>query len=486
MMQDEDRREWRMIGDIYYDGSCIQFMHDPDMAWAAWAVVQLAPAPSLGSEAVCFWPVSSEFEQSSQVGEQIGCAMAHHVACWPYRLVGDCRDVVDDHQRPARVVLDAKRANAGWVRVGRNHMAKKVPKSAVLQHDWRRAHTIDEVIRDARVPVEQWLPELRQLVADSGERRRAVGNRFADFYAQEAVGLHPQQRAHFWRDAKHEFQLREKILRTIGAVLALWLTYEKELDAPEVDSGSEGEGEEVNAPVAELPPPPETPHAVRLMGMRWTCMCCLKHVRTEAMARKLEEREECRRSFGPTFRAIMRERKGHMLVCTGTPEGHPVLVCIRCAGWAMTATQLLAETCRGKFVCKDRTRALERMREGLRPSDHGRFCEMRLDGVAVEVDAVIRRAPSIVGDEVDLLAEPALAPRKKKRGGRPPRRKLVLPASAAAGAPGDGAVGDDEAAPETPQRLPGRLRTERTQRHGEREASARGRVLDLVAAARGP
>ena len=135
-----NRAEWTMTGDLYYDGSRIQFWHDPDMARAAWAVVQMRPEPSLEIEAVCFGPISREFEQSPQVGEQVGFAMAHMVARWPYRLIGDCRGVVDDHGRPACVVLDAKRVNAGWARIGRNQMAKKVPKNAVLHHDWQRAH----------------------------------------------------------------------------------------------------------------------------------------------------------------------------------------------------------------------------------------------------------------------------------------------------------------------------------------------------------
>ena len=58
-------------------------------------------------------------------------------------------------------------------------------------------------------------------IPDEAERRQAVGNRYADYNAQEAVDLHPPQRTHFWRDTEREFKRREKTLKTIGAVLAL-------------------------------------------------------------------------------------------------------------------------------------------------------------------------------------------------------------------------------------------------------------------------
>ncbi len=296
-----------------------------------------------------------------------------------------------------------------------------------------------------------------------------MGNRYADFYAQEAVKLHPEQRAHFWRDANEEFEKREKILRTIGAILALWPSYEKELDAPEVDSGSEGDDEDGvgGAAEAEAAPPPETPHQMRLMGLRWTCMVCLRHVQSESMARKIEEREECALSFGPVFRHIFRglgvpELRGHRIVVTGTTKGHPMLVCMKCGGWAMASPQMLDAKCRGKEVTATRTRALERMRQGLHPADHAPYTNLGLDGVPVPWEDMIRQSQAIVGDTVDLLAEPAPPEKqdKPKRVGRP-RRKQTLPAPKVAGAPGDGAVGDDEAAPETVRQRLARLRADR-------------------------
>ena len=68
-------------------------------------------------QAVLSGIVPADEEQDSQVAERIAYAMAAAFARPPVHLYGDCLSVVEDHARPARELLDAKRAHADKTKV---------------------------------------------------------------------------------------------------------------------------------------------------------------------------------------------------------------------------------------------------------------------------------------------------------------------------------------------------------------------------------
>ena len=191
-----DKEDWKMSGNIFYDGSC--FKHrDPELSTASFSVVEVDEYGE--STAVLRATVSPELPQTSQAAEHSGRLAAVQLLCGTAVLHGDCKAVVDSAKLPGRAACHHKRLHGGSRRAAdasqHSHWATDVKVKAHRK------------LESAQTDEERW--EIR-------------GNAAADSNAVAAQLLHPLLSAEQRARRQDEDNKLEKVCRVLGAVPRLW------------------------------------------------------------------------------------------------------------------------------------------------------------------------------------------------------------------------------------------------------------------------
>jgi len=323
------RAEWRMSGNIFYDGSCFR-NKEPELSTATFAVVEVDDDGT--ARAVLRATVSPEMPQTSQAAEHSGRLAAVQMLTGKAVLHGDCKAVVDTANMPTWKAAHHKKLHAGARRAAettlRNHLATDVKVKAHRKLD------------SAENDRERW--EIR-------------ANAAADTNAVAAQLLHPLLTAQQRAARQDEDKKLEQVCRVLGAVPRMWPRADRLLSVR-----PPGSKERRKRPAAKVP------HDWQFRAGVWACAVCLKRVRTQqAMVRR--RREECA-GLAPKLAAVVASPQGHVLAAAADSCERPVLFCQKCGNWAESKPRALLKPCKNLVVpSSEGYQALRRLAAGLHP-----------------------------------------------------------------------------------------------------------------------
>ena len=288
----EDRSQWTMSGDIYYDGSCSKEF-DAELNRAAFSVVEV---DSLGScTAQLKGTVPFKLPRTSQAAEQCGRVAAVQVARGTSTLHGDCKGVVD-----AACMHAAKASHGKKMYAGCRRQADQVAAGAQIQDVKVKAH-------------------LSENVADTPEMLKHIrGNNAADTAAKDANLAHPAFGGSKIKELGDGNALFKEVCRTIANVGCLWPKPERKSRAQQATARKAGTKADFNAAS------PSRPHQWICIRGAMHCVRC-KTFATNERTCKQRSKEECP-GLCPKIAHLVMESSGHLMCATETTEGEGITV----------------------------------------------------------------------------------------------------------------------------------------------------------------
>ena len=331
----EDRALWTLCGDVFYDGSCFQ-RGSNELNRATWAAIQMDADNKV--VACVSGPVWAGLPQSAQAAEHCARTAAVELLNGPSRLIGDSKNIVEHAKRPLAKACHHSRMHAAASRMA----ACSTSAGHVLEDVWVRAH---------RKPESE---------ADPWDRYTAIGNDFADTEAVAAQTRLEHDGTPQWKAVAAAKARARTICRAIGIIASLWPSAKQAC----------GTAERVPvAPVAERRAQvAEHRHTWAHSNGRWTCENCLTFAHSDAK-KVLRSGEHCP-GYSASMSAMLGGERGHAFAAVELESGPPLILCLRCGGWAARNAVGLKEDC-PPAPHPGGKQALRRIARGQHPSFYG-------------------------------------------------------------------------------------------------------------------